>query len=84
MYLSYFLGLPIIVNKDNPVLYDFIKTYKAGGFVEDFLEHPNVEFFDQLNNLIISDSAKERLLDTEKNKLIDLYSSLIDKVSITG
>ncbi len=84
LYLSYFLGLPIIVNKNNPVLFDFVDSYKAGGFVEDFLEHPNVEFFDQLNNLIISDSAKERLLDTEKNKLIDLYSSLIDKVSITG
>ena len=84
LYLSYFLGLPIIVNKDNPVLYDFIKTYKAGGFIEDFLEYPSIEFFDQLNNLIISDSAKERLLDAEKNKLIDLYSNLNDKVPITG
>ncbi|MBD0849824.1 glycosyltransferase family protein [Maribacter arenosus] len=84
LYLSYFLGLPIIVNKNNPVLYDFINVNKAGGFVEDYLEHPNIEFFDQLNNLIIGDSAKERLLDTEKSKLIDLYSSLIDNVPITG
>jgi hypothetical protein len=84
LYLSYFLGLPIIVNKNNPVLYDFVDSYKAGGFIEDFMENPNVDFFNQLNTLIIEDSAKERLLDTEKNKLIDLYSSLIDKVLITG
>ena len=84
LYLSYFLGLPIIVNKNNPVLYDFVDSYKAGGFIEDFMENPNVDFFNQLNTLIIEDSAKERLLDTEKNKLIDLYSSLIDKAPITG
>ena len=84
LYLSYFLGLPIIVNKDNPVLFDFIDSYKAGGFAEDFTENSNVEFFNQFNNLIISDSAKERLLAMEKNKIIDLYSNIIDKVPKAG
>ncbi|MDO6605160.1 hypothetical protein [Arenibacter palladensis] len=79
LYLSYFLGLPIIVNKNNPVLFDFINSYQAGGFIEDFAENPSDEFFNQLNTLIIEDSAKERLLATEKNKLKDIYSSLIDK-----
>ena len=80
LYLSYFLGLPIIVNKNNPVLHDFIDSYKAGGFIEDFLENPNVEFFNQLNNLEIDDSAKENLLAMEKNKIIDLYSNIFDRV----
>ena len=79
--MSYFLGLPIIVNKNNPVLHNFINVYKAGGFVEDFMENPNVEFFNQLNNLIIDDSAKERLLAKEKNKIIALYSNIIDNVT---
>ena len=84
LYLSYFLGLPIIANKDNPVLFDFINTYKAGRFVEDFLENLNVEFFNKLNTLIIEDSAKESLLAMEKSKIIDLYSSIIDKVPKAG
>ncbi len=74
------MGLPIIVNKNNPVLSDFIDSYKAGGFIEDFMENPNVEFFNKLNTLIIDDSAKESLLAMEKSKIIDLYSSIIDKV----
>ncbi len=84
LYLSYFLGLPIIVNKNNPVLFDFINTYKAGAFIEDFIEDPNVEFFNQLNTLKIDDSAKESLLAMEKSKIIDLYSSIIDKVTKAG
>ena len=84
LYLSYFLGLPIIVNKNNPVLFDFINTYKAGGFIEDFIEDSNVEFFNQLNDLKIDDSAKESLLAMEKSKIIDLYSSIIDKVTKAG
>ncbi|MEP0133066.1 MAG: hypothetical protein ABJJ25_12710 [Eudoraea sp.] len=84
LYLSYFLGLPIIVNKNNPVLFDFIDSYKAGAFIEDFTENSSVEFFNQLNNLIIDDSAKERLLAMEKNKIIDFYSSIIDKVPKAG
>ena len=81
LYLSYFLGLPIIVNKDNPVLFDFIDSYKAGGFVEEFTEHPNVEIFNQLNDLDIDDSAKENLLAKEKSKLIALYSNSIDEAT---
>ena len=84
LYLSYFLGLPIIVNKNNPVLSDFINVHNAGGFIEDFLENLNVEFFNQLNTLIIDDSAKESLLAMEKSKIIDLYSNLIDKVPNAG
>lgn len=80
LYLSYFLSLPIIVNKDNPVLHSFINDYKAGAFIEDFMANPSVEFFNQLNTLVIDDSTKESLLNTEKNKIIDLYSSMIDKV----
>lgn len=84
LYLSYFLGLPIIVNKNNPVLFDFVTTYKAGVFIEDFTENSSVDFFEQLNTLIIDDSAKERLLAMEKSKLKDLYSSIIDKVTKAG
>ena len=84
LYLSYFLGLPIIVNKNNPVLFDFINVYKAGGLIEDFTENPNIEFFNQLNNLKIDDSAKESLLAMEKSKIIDLYSNIIDKVPNAG
>ena len=80
LYLSYFMGLPIIVNKNNPVLFDFIDSHKAGGFIEDFLENPNVEFFNKLNTLKIEDSAKDILMATEKSKIIDLYSGIIDKV----
>ncbi|MGK7896538.1 MAG: hypothetical protein AB4372_23690 [Xenococcus sp. (in: cyanobacteria)] len=84
LYLSYYLGLPIIVNKNNPVLHDFVEGHSAGGFVEDFLEHPNGEFFSKLDTLIIDESAKERLLAKEKNKIIDLYAGIIDKVPDAG
>ncbi|WP_425236739.1 hypothetical protein [Ulvibacterium sp.] len=80
MYLSYFLGLPIIVNRDNPVLHSFIIDYKAGAFIEDYMTNPDVEFFNQLNTLVIEDTSKESLLTKEKNKLIDLYSGVIDKM----
>lgn len=81
LYLSYFLGLPIIGNKNNPVLHDFINVYRAGGFVEDFMGNSNVEFFNKLNTLKIDDSAKESLLAKEKNKIIALYSNIIDKAT---
>ncbi|MDE3743501.1 hypothetical protein [Maribacter polysaccharolyticus] len=84
MYLSYFMGLPIIVNKNNPVLHAFVESNKSGGFIEDFLEHPKVEFFNHLNDLKIDVSAKKSLLAKEKNKLKDLYSSIIDKAPIAG
>ena len=82
LYLSYFLGLPIIVNKNNPVLHNFIEVYKAGGYIEDFIANPKVEFLNQLNTLVIDDSAKESLLTKEKNKIIDLYSSINDKLEL--
>ncbi|WP_343486610.1 hypothetical protein [Allomuricauda sp. d1] len=84
LYLSYFIGLPIIVNKDNPVLYSFTKNYEAGAFIEDFLANPTVEFLNQLNTLVIDDSAKESLLAMEKSKIINLYSSIIHKVPHSG
>jgi hypothetical protein len=79
LYLSYFLGLPIIVNKENPVLSAFVDNYNAGLFVEDFIGKPTPEFFHKLNNLNIKDAAKENLLATEKDKLINLYTTIIDR-----
>lgn len=79
LYLSYFLGLPSIVNRENPVLSDFVDNHDAGMYIEDFIEQPKDEFFDQLNTLVIDDSAKENLLATEKNKLIELYSCILGK-----
>lgn len=79
LYLSYFLGLPSIVNRENPVLSDFVDSHNSGLYIEDFIDYPRVDFFDQLNSLVIDDAAKENLLAKEKNKLVELYSGIIYK-----
>lgn len=72
MYISLKHGLPVIINKDNPVLHSMVKSLNCGYFIEDFepqqfyeLKKENV-FSRQLNSLI----------EENKIRLSTLYKEL--------
>jgi hypothetical protein len=72
-YLSLYYNMPVIVNKANPVLANFVQRYKCG----DFIEELTGSVFNPQDK---SDDLKCKvleLLDVEKNKLIGIYDSLL-------
>lgn len=73
LYISYFNQLPIIVNRDNPVLYNFIIVNNCGAFIEDIKED-NLE---EILNIKFSSDKIEALLEKEVSKLLNIYNKVL-------
>lgn len=72
LYISFLNTLPIIVNKDNPVLSNFILDNSCGLFIED-LNQSNI---DDIWNIHYSSDKIEVLKKTEIDKLINVYKNI--------
>lgn len=72
-YIAVKNRLPVLVNKDNPVLNNFIREYKAGFFIEDM--HGVDEVHGVLNYSYTPTLMKE-LIDEESKKFIDVYENI--------
>src|SRR5690606_1345460 len=72
LYLSYFSKIPVIVNKSNPVLSNFIITNKCGIFVEDFIERK--VGFDELKAIQIEDQDHQKLIEIQRGNLLSVYN----------
>lgn len=70
-YISLQKGLPVIVNKNNPVLSNFIKDYECGVFIED-LDSNNI--IDIIENIKI----RENLFVDLRKQQIDSFVKIYD------
>lgn len=68
-------GLPVIVNKSNPVLSNFINTYKSGFEIESF---QSTSDFERLVDFQVQDNIDllNRLRAEERAKLMNLYDGI--------
>jgi len=73
LYISYNHRLPIIVNIDNPVLSNFVKTNNCGLFIED-LTTLNIE---DIFSIKYNSDSIEQLKQSEMGKLEGLYEKII-------
>lgn len=72
-YIAINNQIPVLVNKDNPVLNNFIEKYKAGFFIE------NMQNDDDLNRLFkhtYKVSLMKDLIRQESTKLIETYENI--------
>lgn len=74
LYISYFNQLPIIVNKDNPVLSNFIRKNNCGVYIEDITK----ENFNTVLNMSYSSDQINHLINKEINKFEDIYTKLLN------
>ncbi|WP_299714628.1 glycosyltransferase [uncultured Tenacibaculum sp.] len=72
LYLSYFLQIPTIVNKDNIVLSTFIQQNNCGLTIEDYHDNPK-SFLQKLMNIEIEVKNTNSLLLNEEDKLTSVY-----------
>lgn len=75
LYISFLNCIPIIVNKDNPVLSNFISKYNCGIYIEA-LSKDNLE--SELRRISYSNIEIDDLKRIETLKLIDLYDKLLN------
>lgn len=73
-YLSLSKGLPVIVNKDNPVLSNFINEYQCGLFIED-INTENVS--EKTQKLSIDDEIFLKLREEQINNFIETYQTIL-------
>jgi hypothetical protein len=69
LYISFLNAIPIIVNKNNPVLNNFIEENTCGLFIEDL----NKENIGNIWTIKYTSDKIEWLKTHEKSKLIDIY-----------
>lgn len=71
-YIAVNHQLPVVVNRDNPVLNNFVNQYKSGFFIEDLLTQDDI-------NKLLDHEYKSGLIDDliqeEKKKLINIYEN---------
>src|SRR5690606_24104813 len=60
LYISVKMGLPVIVNRDNPVLSSFVQDYQCGFYIDD----------------INSESDFESLLNINEQRFLESYHQL--------
>ncbi|WP_277679574.1 glycosyltransferase [Gracilibacillus dipsosauri] len=80
LYLSFFKGVPLIVNKSNPVLRKFIEDYHAGIFIEDAHESNIRDLLPRHRGLFSTNiqEMKDSLLTQEREKILSLYRNQLD------
>lgn len=74
-YLSVDKGLPVIVNKDNPVLKNFIESLNCGYFIEDFIRPTDVNKVQLFDSNSIRNSFSE-LKQFEKANFKKIYQTI--------
>lgn len=75
LYLAYQSGLPIIINKANPVLNNFINNYSCGVYIEDFTSE---NIYEKLNTLkTYNVEGFDKLVQKEKTKFVNIYRDLL-------
>jgi len=72
LYISLQKNLPIIVNKDNPVLSNFIKEYHCGVYIEDITK----ENFNDKIDIQIDSVFLNSLKTNQIESFIDVYQTL--------
>lgn len=76
LYLSYFLNVPLIVNRNNPVLKKFIEEFNAGFFIEEIDTNNLSTLFrkwQQNNELNARFQKAQLLINDEVAKILKLY-----------
>ncbi|AKP52436.1 glycosyltransferase family protein [Cyclobacterium amurskyense] len=74
LYISIKMNLPVIVNKDNPVLSDFVNRYNCGFFIEDIESKADFENIIQLKNNDFR-SFYNKLSTGQISNFINIYKS---------
>lgn len=72
-YIAVNNKIPVLVNKDNPVLNNFVKEYNAGGFIEDI---QNINDLARFLNHSYPASLMKELIDVESNKFVYFYENI--------
>src|SRR5690606_1082839 len=74
----YFIALknhiPTIVNKDNPVLYNYSIKYESGFFIEDIQK---TQDFEKVFSHSYQLNIMQDMIKFEVNKFLDIYSKLL-------
>lgn len=73
-YISLQKGLPVIVNKDNPVLSNFVKKYNCGVYIEDV----DIDNINEINNLRIKEDVFSDLKIEQIDNFISIYNNLLN------
>lgn len=73
LYISFNNALPIIVNKDNPVLSNFVVQNKCGIFLEDITD----QNFNNIFEIDYTSEKMENLKRSEAQKLEDVYKNVL-------
>ena len=71
LYLSVKKGIPVIVNKDNPVLSNFITKHKCGFYIEDFLG--KVIFKNIINSADLFEISFYELMNKQIEDFVSIY-----------
>lgn len=72
LYISFNHSLPILVNRDNPVLSNFVKSNQCGMFIEDISK----ENIHTIFNFRYSASRLNQLKEGEMKKFKNIYTNL--------
>ncbi|SFL58692.1 hypothetical protein SAMN05216357_1318 [Porphyromonadaceae bacterium KH3CP3RA] len=73
-YIAVNNQIPVLVNKDNPVLNNFVNKYKAGFFIEDMKNETDI--MDVLN-YSYSQNLMKNLIIEESEKLTNIYENML-------
>lgn len=71
LYLALEHYLPVLVNRDNPVLANFVREFNAGFFIEDFMAG-DVEALDEFSNHQLKENLN-RLKDDQIAMFLNCY-----------
>lgn len=74
LYISYFNQLPVIVNRDNPVLFNFIMENNCGVCIESITK----ENFTSILNISYSSDQINNLIKKEIGKFESIYSKVLN------
>jgi len=73
-FIALKFGIPTIVNKDNPVLFNFTEKYKSGFYIEDIKTDVEIEKVIQHTYYI---NTLDKLKDAEIEKFKSIYEKFI-------
>lgn len=73
-YIAVNNQIPVLVNKDNPVLNNFVNKYKAGFFIEDMKNETDI--MDVLNYSYSQNLMKDLIIE-ESEKLTNIYENML-------
>lgn len=69
-YIALKYGIPTIVNRNNPVLFNFTESLKSGFYIEDIKNNADLE---KVYNHTYNSDTLEKLKEAEIHKFISIY-----------